>query len=820
LGKQELSSPPEALSKRGWRRFFTWKKSLIFGGIILSGMVLGVCAIKAYGATLDLGKLKLNSTSYLFDRTNKRVDSLGNVRRNYRSMNEIRKHNPDLPRVFELAEDKDFRSHLGVNWWRMFGAAVANISSGEYEQGGGTFNMQLARNLLLNDSRKTLSRKAKEMLAALIIDSEYTKDEILATWLNCVDFGPNVTGIDNGIRYQFNRTINDKLEPHQMALLAALPQNPTKFSKKRNEGKLKRRRDRILDAMEKDGLIKNAEVYKQKPLTETDEGKKEFKKTNQEIDPYKDMVLAELKERFDAVNPNVHELKVYTSLDLETQKVTNSSLNRHLKLQKRSEVEGGSITLNSFGEVMAVGGGEDFKWGDLNQATSNPMPCGSIIKPLTTFGPAFDKNADFNESTPVKNAWSMGGWHPRNAYRGLDGRTLPCEEILIRSLNQGTLRVLTDYVGLETAVSYGEKLGLEFKGDDRSYAAVGIGGFQEGGPTPVALASAYTAFTNEGIRSKPRTIQKVEKRNAEGQWEEVLPNDIQPKEERVFKVETARRVNRILQKVNTDLRGTAHYLHLAGSRPFIAKTGTTNGDKESTIMLGTAESGAGTGRITVVMFHSKKRLRNDRDDRRLIDSKGVGYTAQEIMNAAHHGVPIYRFARPAKVYETKPIQNLSLEGGYDELNRLVQLSWTDQGPDVRFELYERVNGKATLLGNFAPGSTSYQSRQLLLPEGAQVEYVLRAIDNQGNKREVRKSVVIPPKDKNLDDKLDIKQKEEDNPDDSKLSKEEQDNTKEKQKRHGRHVVNPNGMTGPVVRNMEDLRRGADNRRTKKSGRER
>src|SRR4029453_3930927 len=138
----------------------------------------------------------------------------------------------DIPPVLRNAivavEDADFWKHLGINLWRIPGAATSNFHSGRRSQGAPPLTMQLSPVLFLTPE-KTYERKVKEAILAFQIEKNFTKEEIFTFYCNQVYFGHGNYGVEATSRFLYSKPIKD-LTLSEAALVAGLPQNPSRLS--------------------------------------------------------------------------------------------------------------------------------------------------------------------------------------------------------------------------------------------------------------------------------------------------------------------------------------------------------------------------------------------------------------------------------------------------------------------------------------------------------------------------------------------------------------------------------------------------------------
>jgi penicillin-binding protein 1A len=231
----------------------------------------------------------------------------------------------DYPQILRDAlistEDKDFFEHSGINVWRIVGAAYRDIVSGGKVQGASTLTMQLARNLFLSPDR-SFHRKIQEALLAIQIERRFTKAQIFTLYANQIFLGHGAYGFESASEYYFSKPAK-KLPLDEAALLAGLPKAPQYYSPVLHPDRALRRRNLVINAMLEDGKItaQQATDAKAKPL-----------QLNLQHDPnslapyFVEEIRRYLENKYGS--DQVHEggLRVYTSLDMDLQKVANQAV--------------------------------------------------------------------------------------------------------------------------------------------------------------------------------------------------------------------------------------------------------------------------------------------------------------------------------------------------------------------------------------------------------------------------------------------------------------------------------------------------------------
>lgn len=265
----------------------------------------------------------------------------------YREKREITPYNK-IPvmviQAFISSEDSRFFEHKGLDFSGILRAMVKNFKSGRFSQGGSTITQQVARSLLLT-SEKKISRKVKEAILASKIESHLSKEEILFLYLNQIYLGHNAYGIQSAARLYFNKDVS-QLTLAESALLAGLPQAPSKWSPYTNPDKAKERQMYVLSRMVEDGYITKDSAEKA-----ANERLKLYKNVdiNMENAPYfTEFVRRYLFARYGADRVLDDGLKVYTTLDSTLQKIAQESIKQGLKnLDKKQGFRGAIAHLSN-----------------------------------------------------------------------------------------------------------------------------------------------------------------------------------------------------------------------------------------------------------------------------------------------------------------------------------------------------------------------------------------------------------------------------------------------------------------------------------------
>ena len=249
--------------------------------------------------------------------------------------------------AFIAAEDDQFWNHMGVDPLALAAAAYELVATGKKTRGGSTITMQVARNFFLS-SEKTYTRKLNEILLALKIESELSKEKILELYLNKIFLGHRAYGIGAASQAYYNKSLHD-LSLAQAAMIAGLPKAPSKYNPIRNPERALSRRDHILSRMRVLDYIIEEEY--QAALTEPVTAELHVAETIADANYVAELIRAELFEQY---GDEVYKagMNVYTSIDGKLQNVANQALRRTLLDYNRRHGYRGPIENINLDEVI------------------------------------------------------------------------------------------------------------------------------------------------------------------------------------------------------------------------------------------------------------------------------------------------------------------------------------------------------------------------------------------------------------------------------------------------------------------------------------
>lgn len=325
-------------------------KKILIG--FFSFFVLGLAAValalytvkKSLPDIIKIEDYKPLLVSQVYDRNNKKIGEFFRERRVLIPFKEIPEH---VVNSFLAAEDDQFYQHSGINPQALFRAALANMRAGRNVQGGSTITQQVAKTLLLS-SEKTFTRKLRDILLALQMEKNLSKEEILYLYLNQIYFGQGAYGIEMAAQTYFKKSAK-ALTLEEGAMLAGLPKAPTDFSPVKNPSRSKERQIYVLRRMADVHFIskEQAEEAIQKPL------KVFLREDYEEMAPFYLETVRQLLVKQLGEDVLLDEgLKIYTGLDLEFQKSANEAVKKGLKeLDKRQGFRGPITTTTTEEQV-------------------------------------------------------------------------------------------------------------------------------------------------------------------------------------------------------------------------------------------------------------------------------------------------------------------------------------------------------------------------------------------------------------------------------------------------------------------------------------
>jgi 1A family penicillin-binding protein len=417
-------------------------------------------------------------------------------------------------------EDANFYTNPGVDFRAILRALIINLRGGEVISGGSTITQQLARNLLLSPEERferSLTRKLRESILAWRLARTYSKDEILALYLNESYYGNLAYGVEAAAQAHFGKSV-DELDLAECTLLAGLPQSPATYNPLENPQAARERQAVVLELMVKNGYVSEEEARLAR------EEQLHFAAVPFPIRaPHFVMyVWSLLEKRFSLEELYRGGLEVYTTLDVDMQELAQSIARRRLAiLANRPQRDLPDPNLHNAalvaldpntGEVLAMLGSPDYFDLEIDGAVNcalAPRQPGSSIKPIT-YAAAFAQG--YTPATMILDVRTAfltkegEPYVPLNYDLEFHGPVL-ARQALASSYNLPAVKVL-DYVGLDNMTALARSLGITtFDDSERFGLSLTLGG---GEVRLLELTAAYAAFANGGYKVESVAILRVE----------------------------------------------------------------------------------------------------------------------------------------------------------------------------------------------------------------------------------------------------------------------------------------------------------------------
>lgn len=592
---------------------------ILLGFVLVVAVVFIVCfsVIAIYGYSFVHGdpvfnlteeKYSQNQTSFIYgyDSDGNQVELTrlhGEENRIWVNLDDM---SPHLKDAFIAIEDQRFEKHHGVDWIRTIGVIVKPSNSG---QGGSTITQQLIKNLT-DEKDVTIVRKFNEILSALNLERNYSKDEIIEAYLNTIYLSEGCYGVKTAAETYFGKDVSD-LNIAECASIAAITQFPGKYDPLRKPENNRQRQLRILEEMLSQGFITqeeydeavayemvftNSENYQGSQVSDSESGSNENKIDSYYVDYVVKTVLEDLQkmgytERKAKSLLYGGGLKIYTAVDFDVQNALEDVYENYKRMPDET-VQGAMVVMNYEGRVLGLVGGTGEYSGslELNRAFQSYRQPGSSIKPLSVYGPAFEKSlnddsVDIYWSTliddrPLKEV--DGKMWPTNEGGGYSGAKTTIQKGIANSLNTISARTL-DMIGVDYAYDYiiNRFHISSLSAADCDYAPLATGSLTEG-VSVLEMTAAYAAFGNGGAYYQPYCYYKIE----DSQGNVLIETDAASTKEQALTESTGWLMNKILQTVMTS--GTGRSYKISGVECF-GKTGTTTDSKDRWFVGGTPE---------------------------------------------------------------------------------------------------------------------------------------------------------------------------------------------------------------------------------------
>lgn len=541
----------------GWTRAANELASEAFtlcaGGVIVM-FALALPALQEF----DEGKFLTGRYSVkLLDQAGNEIGKRGILHNDAVPLEEIPPH---MIKATLATEDRRFFEHFGVDVLGTFRALVTNVQANAAVQGGSTLTQQLAKNLFLS-SERSITRKIKEVYLAFLLESRFTKREILKLYLDRAYMGGGAFGVEAASQFYFGKSVRE-INMAEAALLAGLYKAPTKFAPHVNLPAARARTAEVLSNLVEAGFYTSGQVH----VARLNPARIVENRASYSPDWFLDYAFEEVQRLADGKGQFV--LTARTTLDPTIQRAADEAMTSTLRqFGKSKDINAGSlVAMEVDGAVRAIVGGPDYGESQFNRATHAKRQPGSSFKPYV-YAAALENGFTIN-STAVDSSPTCGNWSPKNYSGSGSGSRVQLGDAMARSLN--TVAVfLSLNVGRTKVVEMTRRLGI--KGIIPS-CSMALG---DTGITPLEHTAAMATFANGGKSARAYAILEIT--NSKG---EVIYNRDrdEPPAKQVLTKRVVEQMNQMLQMVVTQGTGKNAALEFTHA---VGKTGTSSGYKDA-----------------------------------------------------------------------------------------------------------------------------------------------------------------------------------------------------------------------------------------------
>lgn len=456
----------------------------------------------------------LERPTTIYDKDGDRAEYLYSQKGTWVSLDKI---SPNVADAVLSTEDRNFYHEYGFSIKGMVRALLLNLKnrimgSSDIAGGGSTLTQQLVKNAFLSQEQ-TISRKAKEIFIAMQVENTYSKKQILAMYLNNAYFGNGVWGIEDASEKYFGVHASQLTVP-QAATIAGMLKNPNGYNPKDHPAESRQRRNVVLALMKDNGKLTHEQMksYQDSPMITSD---------NYQYDsgyryPYFfDAVIDEAIKKYGLSEEDIMNrgYKIYTTLDQNYQSTmqtdfADSSLFPY-DADDGTRAQGASIAIDpKTGGITALVGGrnDSHVFRGYNRATQLVRSPGSTIKPLAVYAPALQHGYHYDSMVEDKHlAYGSNKYSPKNATGTYQGKIM-LYQALAESKNTTAVWLLNK-IGVSEGYRSAEKFGLKLSDSDKNLS-LALGGLEKG-VSPMTMASAYSAFANEGVKYDAHFIRRI-----------------------------------------------------------------------------------------------------------------------------------------------------------------------------------------------------------------------------------------------------------------------------------------------------------------------
>ena len=470
--------------------------------------------------SLDLSRLNSEESTIIYDGDDNVITEVGTY---YRQNITYEDCPESLVDAFLAIEDSRYFTHNGFDIPRFSKSIINTFVHGDM-QGGSTFTMQLVKNsyFSIEDGQQSTERKAtirykvQQILLSMELETKMDKKEIFALYINKVNFGDRIRGVQKAAQYYFGKNVSD-LSLSESAMLAGIVNLPNRYNPYYYLDYATTRRNQVLSLMVTHGYISQQEYDLASSIRVEDllSGGKNMNTENMQFAEYTDVVLQEALA-LTGKDPVLHGMEIHTALNRTVQNTIESIEDGSYGISFSNDTMQTAIISidNTNGEIIGIGGGRNYNGGAmlLNRATSMYKQPGSTIKPVLSYALAFEYLGYSLDEILIDRPISFPAEervlvNANGKYAG----EVTLKDAVAKSLNIPailTLEKVTSKIGGQAVVDYMHSIGLSTASNENFHMSYAIGGnLLEA--TVLEMAGAHAAIINHGVYNKPHTIRRI-----------------------------------------------------------------------------------------------------------------------------------------------------------------------------------------------------------------------------------------------------------------------------------------------------------------------
>jgi penicillin-binding protein 1A len=541
----------------GWKRLLN---EAVGEALTMGAGGLAVAYMLAIPAINEFDENKINTGKYavkFLDRNGTEIGQRGILHNDAVPLEEIPDH---LIKATLATEDRRFFEHFGVDVIGTARALFENARANEVVQGGSTISQQLAKNLFLS-SERSLTRKLKEAYLAVLLESRFTKRQILKLYLDRAYLGGGAFGVEAASQFYFGKSVRE-INLAEAALIAGLFKAPSKFAPHIDLTASRARTNDVLTNLVEAGYMSAGQVH----AARLNPAKIIDTRPAHSPDWFLDWAFEEAQRLGEGRGHYV--LTARTTVDLGMQQAAQDAMISTLQYSRSRKrgYTGAMVSMEPDGAVRALVGGMNYEDNQFNRATHARRQPGSSFK-LYVYATFFENGG--NPRSIVRDyGGACGNWAPRNYSGGSSGRSMPAIDAFRMSLNVPAVEVSLR-VGREKVVEMTKRLGVD---GVKKTCSMALG---DTGITPLQHTGAFATFANGGRLGKPYAI--LEMFSSKGDLIYSRDKD-EPEAPQVVSRKVAENMNTMMRAVVTDGTGknaSLDFTSVAG------KTGTSSSHRDA-----------------------------------------------------------------------------------------------------------------------------------------------------------------------------------------------------------------------------------------------